>query len=328
MRKYRWGIIAPGRMATNFTKALQTLENAELYAVASRSYEKAKNFASDFGFKKAYGSYEELAKDPNVDIIYITSPNKFHKEHTLMCLRNDKAVLCEKTFAANYSEVKEMVDMSESRKVFLMEALWSLYQPFYKKSKEFLQSGVLGEIIQLNGYFSYFPDPKRWHLKCDRSLNACSLHDIGIYPVIDALTFIGVPDEILASAQFTHTGSEKSFNALFNYKNGKFATIYSSYCTNAGIGCLLMCEKGNMWVTRDRVMNQQVVVEVFGEEKQVFDYNPPVMGYHWEAQEVMRCLDNGLIESPIVPHSFSIDVIKVLDEIRRKAGIVFLYEKE
>ncbi|MBO7522718.1 MAG: hypothetical protein J6T30_02570, partial [Bacteroidales bacterium] len=140
--------------------------------------------------------------------------------------------------------------------------------------------------------------------------------------------FIGVPDEILASAQFTHTGSEKSFNALFNYKNGKVATIYSSYCTNAGIGCLLMCEKGNMWVTRDRVMNQQVVVEVFGEEKQVFDYKPPVMGYHWEAQEVMRCLDNGLIESPVVPHSFSIDVIKVLDEIRRKAGIVFLYEKE
>lgn len=323
MKKYKWGILAPGKMSGKFTNALTLLDNVELYAVGSRSLERAKDFACKFGFKKAYGSYEELASDPDIDIIYIASPHVFHKEHTLMCLRNGKHVLCEKVFAMDYAEVKEMVDEAKSRNLFLMEALWPPFQPFYLKAKEILASGMLGKIIHLQGYFSFMPPYDPANRKFNLSLGGCSLHDIGIYPVIDALSFIGVPSDISATAVFSPTGSEITINALLSYQTGQIATIYSSYETNKGIGCDILCEKGNILVSRGRDMKQRVIVDLFGKEKHEFLFDPPKMGYHWEAEEVMRCIDNHLIESPVVPHSFSLDLIKILDKIRLSAGITF-----
>ena len=144
-----------------------------------------------------------------------------------------------------------------------------------------------------------------------------------IYPVIDAVTFLGVPSEIKATAIFGETGSEESLSVIFNYKDGTMASLYSSFRTAIGIGCEIYCEKGNLTVTRGRDMNQKVILEMHGAEKQEFTFNPPAMGYHWEAEEVMKCLDKGLTESPVVPLSFSLDLMKTLDRIRQAAGIVF-----
>jgi predicted dehydrogenase len=322
-KKYRWGILAPGKMATKFTNGLKLLENAELYAVASRDIERAKNFANDHGFNKYYGSYEELTGDPEVDIIYIASPHSLHRDQTILCLRNKKAVLCEKAFALNTREVEEMIVEARAQNVFLMEALWPPFQPYYMKARELLETGLLGNIIHLHGYFSFippfFPDDRKFNI----ALGGGSLLDIGIYPVIDALSFIGVPDEIKSDAIFGLTGSEESVSAIFKYDNQQTASIYSSYRTMSGIGCDILCEKGNLILSRGRDMNQRVVLNIQGKEQETFVFNPPALGYHWEAEEVMRCLDNGLTESPVVPLSFSHKLIAVLDKIRNNAGIVF-----
>jgi predicted dehydrogenase len=323
MKKYNWGILAPGKMSAKFTKGIMLLDNAYLCAVGSRDLERAEKFAGEFGFERYYGSYIELAADPDIEIVYIASPHSHHMEHSLLCLRNGKNVICEKAFAINAGEVEEMISEARKRNLFLMEALWPPFQPFYKKAAEILASGILGKIIHMHGYFSFIPPYDPADRKFNLSLGGSSLLDIGIYPVMDALTFIGVPDEIKASASFAPTGSEESLSAIFRYNDSRTATIYSSFKTNTGIGCELYCEKGNMTVSRGRDMNQNVTLILHGQEKREFVFNPPAMGYHWEAEEVMKCLDEGKKESSVVPLSFSLNLIKTLDRIRRAAGIVF-----
>jgi predicted dehydrogenase len=322
-KRYRWGILAPGKMAAKFANGLKMLGNADLYAVGSRDIKRAEKFAKEHGFKKYYGSYEELASDPEVEIIYIASPHSYHRDQAIMCLRNKKAVLCEKAFALDSNEVEEIISESTKQGVFLMEALWPPFQPYYKKATEILRSGVLGKIIHLHGYFSFNPPFSAEDRKFNLALGGGSLYDIGIYPVIDALTFIGVPDEIKAVASFGETGSEESVSAIFRYSGGRMATIYSSFKTNIGIGCDILCENGNLSAVRGRDMNQRVIIAQHGKEKETLVFTPPALGYHWEAEEVMRCLDMGLKESPVVPLSFSKDLMKTLDGIRSAAGIEF-----
>jgi len=323
MKKYKWGILAPGKMSAKYTRGIKLLKNAELYAVGSRDLQRAILFAKDYGFTKYYGSYEELAADPRLEIVYIASPHSHHFEHTMLCLKNGKHVICEKAFAINSKEVEVMISEAKKRNLFLMEALWPPFQPFYKKAQEIISSGILGKIIYLDGYFSFIPPYDPEDRKFNLALGGGSLLDIGIYPVIDALTFLGVPSEIKASAVFGNTGSEESLSIIFTYPDGRMASLYSSFRTSIGIGCELYCEKGNIIVSRGRDMNQRVILALHGEEKQEFIFNPPAMGYHSEAEEVMRCLDEGRTESPVVPLSFSHDLMKTLDRIRETAGIVF-----
>ena len=322
-KKYKWGILAPGKMSAKFTRGLKLLDNVELYAVGSRDIERAKQFADEFGFKKYYGSYEELVSDPELEIVYIASPHSRHYEHTLLCLKNKKAVLCEKAFALNSREVEEMINEAAKQKVFLMEALWPPFQPMYRKTKEILQSGVVGKVLHLDARFSfqapYDPSDRKFNL----TLGGGSLLDIGIYAVIDALWFMGVPDEVIAKASFTETGSEHSISIIFGYDDGRMATLYSSFRTAAGIGCDLLCENGNLSFSRQRDMSQRLDVSINGKENKEYSLLPDGMGYQFEAEEVMNCIDKGKTQSDTVPHSFSLDLMKTLDRIRKAAGIEF-----
>lgn len=320
-KKFKWGILAPGKMSAKFTRGLKLLDNVELYAVGSRDPERARHFANEFGFKKFYGSYEEFASDPDLEIVYIASPHSHHYEHTLLCLKNKKAVICEKAFALNSREAEGMMREAELQNVFLMEALWPPFQPMYKKAKEILEGGDPGKIIHLNARFSfqapYNPEDRKFNL----SLGGGSLLDIGIYPVIDALWFMGVPDEVIAKASFTGTGSEDSISIIFVYKDGRMATLYSSFRTAGGIGCDLLCENGNLFFSRERDMSQRLIVSINGKKNQEYSLLPEGMGYHFEAMEAMKCLHEGKRESDIVPHSFSLNLMKTLDRIREAAGI-------
>lgn len=322
-KKYKWGILAPGKMSAKFTRALILLENVELYAVGSRDLQRSKQFAEENGFKKYYGSYEELVADPELEVVYIASPHSHHYEHTMLCLKNKKAVICEKAFALNSREVEAMIAEAARQKVFLMEALWPPFQPIYKKTKEILQGGEPGKIVHLDARFSFQAPYNPTDRKFNLGLGGGSLLDIGIYPVIDALYFMGVPNEVIAKASFTETGSEDSLSIIFGYNDGRMATLYSSFRTAAGIGCDLLCENGNLFFSRGRDMSQQLNVAMNGKENKGYSLLPDGMGYQFEAMEVMKCLDEGKLESDVVPHSFSCDLMNTLDRIRKAAGIVF-----
>jgi predicted dehydrogenase len=322
-KKYKWGILAPGKMSAKFTKGLKLLGNVELYAVGSRDLKRAKQFADEFGFKKYYGSYEELASDPDLEVVYIASPHSYHHEHTMLCLKHKKAVICEKAFALNSREVEEMIKEAAKQKVFLMEALWPPFQPIYQKTKEILQGGEPGKIVHLNACFSFKPPFDPIDRKFNLNLGGGSLLDIGIYPVIDALYFMGVPSEVIAKASFAETGSEDSISIIFGYNDGRLATLYSSFRTAGRIGCYLLCENGNLFFSRRRDMSQRLIVAMDGKENKEYSLLPDGMGYQFEATEVMNCLDEGKLQSDVVPHSFSRDLMNTLDRIRQAAGIVF-----
>ena len=322
-KKYKWGILAPGKMSAKFTRGLILLENVELYAVGSRDLQRSKQFAEENGFKKYYGSYEELVADPELEVVYVASPHSHHYEHTMLCLKNKKAVICEKAFALNSREVEAMIAEAARQKVFLMEALWPPFQPIYKKTKEILQGGEPGKIVHLDARFSFQAPYNPTDRKFNLGLGGGSLLDIGIYPVIDALYFMGVPDEVIAKATFTETGSEDSLSIIFGYNDGRMATLYSSFRTAAGIGCDLLCENGNLFFSRGRDMSQRLNVAMNGKENKEYSLLPDGMGYQFEAMEVMKCLDEGKLESDVVPHSFSRDLMNTLDRIRKAAGIVF-----
>ncbi|HLP73098.1 MAG TPA: Gfo/Idh/MocA family oxidoreductase [Bacteroidales bacterium] len=322
-KKYKWGILAPGKMSAKFTRGLKLLDNALLYAVGSRELERAEKFAQEYGFEKSYGSYEELAADPEVDIIYIASPHSHHFEHAMLCLRNSKSVICEKAFALNSREAELMIREAAKQKVFLMEALWPPFQPMYIKAKQMVVSGEPGKLLHLNARFSFQAPYDPLDRKFNLELGGGSLLDIGIYPVIDALWFMGVPDEVVAKALFAETGSEHTISIIFRYNDGRMATLYSSFMTAGGIGVDLLCEKGNIYFTRARDMSQRLRTALNGQEEKEFSLMPEGMGYQYEASEVMKCLDEGRIESPVVPHSFTLDLMKTLDRIRESAGIEF-----
>jgi len=322
-KKYKWGILAPGKMSAKFTAGLKLLENVELYAVGSRDLKRAKQFAEEFGFKKYYGSYEELASDRDLEIVYIASPHSYHREHTLLCLKHKKVVICEKAFALNSREVEEMINEAARQKVFLMEALWPPFQPIYRKTMELLQTGEPGKIVHLNASFAFQPPYDPLDRKFNLSLGGGSLLDIGIYPVIDALYFMGVPSEIVAKASFAESGSEDSISIIFRYDDGRMATLYSSFRTAREIGCDLLCENGNLFFSRRRDMSQRLIVALNGKENAEYSLMPDAMGYQFEATEVMNCLDAGKLESGVVPLSFSRNLINTLDRIREAAGIVY-----
>jgi len=323
MKKYNWGILTAGKMSAKFVEALKLLDNAELYAVAARDTERARLFASEYGFKKFYSRYEDLASDPEVDIVYIASPHSHHFDHTMLCLQYRKAVLCEKAFSLNSNEAEIMINESVRKGMFLMEALWPPFQPMYKRTREVILSGEAGRPVHMDARFGFQPPYDPEDRKFNVSLGGGSLLDIGIYPVNDVLYFMGLPDEVTAKALFTPSGAEHTIDIIFGFSDGRMATVHSSFRTMSGIGCNIYCEKGNISFSRARDMSQRLNIAINGQENREESLIPEGMGYHFEAAEVMRCLDEGRTESPVVPHSYTLNLMKTLDKVRGSAGIVF-----
>jgi len=320
MKTYNWGILGTGNIAHKFARALMLLDNAHLYAVGSRDGEKAAGFAAEFGFTKHFGSYEEMLADPGVEIVYISSPHSHHLEHTLLALRNGKHVLCEKPMSINATEVKVMAEEARRQGLFMMEALWPPFQPSYLKADEILKSGRMGSLHHMRGKFAfvspYDPELRTYNME----LGGGSLLDIGIYPIMDILKYMGEPESIVAASILSPTGADESTSVIFKFSDGRMAEAYCSFANMSGVLTELNCEKGNLVLSRGRDRNQHLLIELPGDtDDRIF--TPPAQGYQYEAMEVMNCLDKGLTESAVVPLSFSLTLARTLDTVRKKAGI-------
>jgi predicted dehydrogenase len=318
---YNWAILGCGHIAEKFALELKELPNAILYATASRNLNNAKHFASKFGFKKAYGSYKEMVNDSNVDVVYIATPHAFHLEHTLLCLHHKKAVLCEKAFAINSNEVKQMIEASKENNTFLMEAFWVIFRPKLKKVIELIKTENLGKLkfVKSDFHFNakYLPENRLYNIK----LGGGSLLDIGIYSVFTAMTLLGIPDNIKASPHFSPTGSEESISMLFSYKNGATAVLTSSFDSYYKNETELCFENGI--IKYERFSENPILIFKNNERKEITFESNKNLGYKYEAIHVMECLDKNLIESPILSNQISLNLISILDEVRKKANIVY-----
>ncbi len=311
-----WGIIGLGNIANKFAQDLLTVENCKLYAVASRSQEKADTFASQYKATKAYNNYEALVKDPNINAVYIATPHVFHKENTLSCLENSIAVLCEKPFAMNTKEVNVMIAKAKEKKVLLMEALWTYFLPHYQFVLNELNNKTYGNILKLEADFGFKSNHSKTSRVWNKSLGGGSLLDIGIYPIFAALSTLGTPNTINAEATFLDTGVDTTCSMKFNYNQNISALLKSSFIQDTPTEAIFYCEKGTIKInTQFHCPTTVTIITKKGNEKTIaFDYQ--TIGYSFEIEHFNNLLRNGKIESDIMTFAFSQKLIKTLDNVR------------
>ncbi|WP_159439391.1 Gfo/Idh/MocA family protein [Tenacibaculum agarivorans] len=321
MKKYNWAILGCGWIAEIFAGDLQLLDNANLYATASRDLSKAQGFAEKFGFEKSYGSYVEMLEDEQVDIVYIATPHTFHCEHTLLSLQHNKAVLCEKAFAINESEVQSMIDASKHHQTFLMEAFWTRLVPTFQKILKIIASKELGELKMVQSDFMFhspFNDQSRLY---NLDLGGGALLDIGIYPVFTALETLGVPENIITNAIKSPTGSDQHIDIIFEYENDKRAYLRAGFMNDSCNYSIFHFEKGTVQISRE--MNCPIVIKTENGIEELKEDDGAGYGYYFEAAHVMECLDKGVIESPVLSNNFSLQLIQTLDKIRKQINLVY-----
>ncbi len=327
-RIYNWAILGCGKIANKFSSDLRLLSNARLYATASRSLEKSKAFAEKYGFEKAYGSYEEMVADPEVDAVYIATPHSHHQDHAILCLEHGKAVLVEKAFALNATQAQAMIDLARQKRIFMMEAFWTRFQPAFAKVMNVLESGILGKPAIMRSEFCFFATYNPEGRLFNMNLGGGSLLDIGIYPVFWALQVFGVPSGIKTTANIAPTGADRSLAMTFSYPGGEIAQLVSSFAGCSDTQTEIWCEKGFIRVRKvdPSTVKVTVVMKDISEEDFVFHHDNG-FGLFLEAKHVMECLDAGLTESPDLPLSFSLKQMKLLDDIRMDAGIHYPADK-
>lgn len=320
-KKYNWGIIGLGNIAHKFAEDLLLVEDANLFGVASRNSEKAKSFSEKFRADKYYGTYQELADDPQIDVVYIATPHPFHFENTMMCLEAGKAVLCEKAFGMNSSEVEQMIAKAKEKNLFLMEALWTRFIPATEEMIALLNKGLIGDLKTVRADFGFkaeFDADKRLY---NKKLGGGALLDIGIYPVFLSLLTLGKPKEIKALAQMSSTGIDENIMMLFNYPNKKSAILDASLVATTPVEAWLHGDKGSLKMHRNFHHTEEISYYKGSDLVENYRFKYIGNGYYHEIEEVIKCLKTGKTESEKIPHSFSLDLIKTLDRIREIIGL-------
>jgi len=320
-KNIRWGIIGLGNIAHKFATDLATVEDAELVAVASRSKEKSAEFAEKFNSKKAYNSYEDLVKDAKVDAVYIATPHSFHKEHAILCLKNKKAVLCEKPFAMNLHEVEEMIRVAKENNVLLMEALWTYFLPHYTYVLESLKNEKFGKLLKLEADFGFsraFDTNSRLFKK---EVGGGSLLDIGVYPIFAALSTLGKPDTIEADATFFDNGADSSCNMTFSY-NDTEAVLKSTLVEDTATEATFTCERGIIKINTMFHMPTTVTVTENGKDE-IIDFKTKTIGYNFEIIHFNNLLRTNKKESDVMTFEFSKNLIKTLDKVREIIGLTY-----
>ncbi len=322
-RIVNWGIIAPGKIASKFASDLKLVNGARLYAVASRDVNRAKKFASDYNAKKAYGSYEELVKDPEVDIVYIASPHVFHYEQTLLCLNNGKHVLCEKPMGMNAQQVEELAQVAKEKNLFLMEALWTQFLPSFKKLKEIVTSSIIGDIRYIQADFGFKATYDIMARTFNKKLGGGSLLDIGIYPVFFALELAGKPEEILASTIIGQDGVDESCSMVFSYPSrGLMANLASSFLVDTPTEAIV-CGTNGYAKLNTRWHTPTNLTLMINNTEELIRFDQSVYGYKYEIEEVVGCLNRGECESELFPLSKSLLLHQTIDAIREKIGLIY-----
>ena len=321
MRTFNWAILGPGHIAHKFAESLALLPNARLHAVASRSLPKAQEFAAKFGASHAVGSYEELLTVPDIDVVYIATPHSEHHAHTLLCLRGGLPVLCEKAFALNARQSQEMISTAREKGVFLMEAFWTRFFPAINKALELVAAGTIGEVKHLAADFGfvapYVPEGRLFN----PALAGGSLLDIGVYPLFISKLFLGEPQDIKAVSVPAGTGVDLTCAMVLSYASGATASLFSTITAQTDNQCILYGSKGQLHLTGRFHAASGITLHLTGEEPQVIPCEKQGYGYHYEAQHVQECLEQGLTESPLLPLQFSQELMQLMDTIQQQIGL-------
>lgn len=326
-RPIRWGIVGTGAIAHHFANGLKAAPDAELLAVGSRTQAKADAFGDEFGVPRRYESYEALVADPDVDVVYVSTPHQDHKASTLLCLEAGKHVLCEKPFAINVGEAREMVETARAEGLFLMEAMWTRFRPTMVKVRELIADGALGEIrfVSANiGWKSTFDAEFRLY---NPDLGGGALLDGGVYPVSFASMVLGKPNQIASVASLGETKVDEQEAIAFGYASGAVASLgVTIQASPISIGLILGTD-GRIEVHHDWHRPEGLTFTKYGGDAETFSYpQTEGNGYQYEAIAVGEYLRAGKLESDVMPLEESLDIMETMDTLRAQWGVRYPME--
>ena len=325
MSTFKWGILGPGGIARAFAKDLQLLEGHEVAAVGSRTLSNAQEFAKTFG-GTAYGSYEELVADPTVDAIYVATPHPSHKENVITALNAGKPVLCEKPFAVNAHEAREMVAAAEKNGVALMEAMWARFLPHYADVREIIASGVLGQILTVQADHGQRLADRNIPRLVEPSLAGGALLDLGIYPVSFAHMILGNPEKITASAVLTEKGVDAQTSMIFDYADGAQAILTTTMIEQTP--CRAVVAGVNGWLEIDRTFYNPTSMRVVLFDGSVTQYPHTYTGHglREQAEVFKQLVQSGKSQSEILTWKDTVDIMGTLDAVRTQIGLRYPFE--
>ncbi|WP_462409438.1 Gfo/Idh/MocA family protein [Neobacillus sp. Marseille-QA0830] len=317
----KWGIIGPGSIAKKLAEAINGSEGSELYSVASRSLDRARAFSEEFPVEKIYGTYEELIEDPAVDVVYIANLHPQHFEPAKLALETGKAVLCEKPLTINANQAEELLSIASKKNVFFMEAMWMKFNPVLNKLKELINEGSIGRVEKIEADFSVeFTSDSNRRLP---EFGGGALLDLGICPITFANWMVGrTPDSITSDCILASTGVDGVDSVTFEWSTGEKAELSFGMERLGSISAKVIGTDGYIEVFPPfhcpQVMNLH-------NAQGVKEISIPfrVNGYEYEVEEVMRCLDRGLSESPIMPLHETLETMKLMDQLRLEWGVVY-----
>jgi predicted dehydrogenase len=323
MTSLRFGILGTGRMAAAFATEVQALASAGIVAAAvgSRHLAAAERFAAAHGIRRGHGSYEALAHDPEIDVIYIATPHSYHEAHTLLCLKCGKHVLCEKPFALNAAQASHMIDTARRHGRFLMEAMWTRFLPAVSALRVQLARNVLGRIQLIVGGGAYIPADDPDHYLLQPALGGGALLDAGVYLVSFASSVLGSPKRVCAAGAIGPTRVDEQDVWLAEYAGGAHAMLYVSLRARRAPDLEILGEHGRILVHAPLFRPTRLTVARLGHEDQIQDYPCEGSGYRYQALEVLRCVREGCAESAQMTLAETHAVMVTMDEIRSQIGL-------
>ena len=321
----RVGILGAGIIASKMAVTIAGMKDVECYAIASRNIEKAGEFKKKYHFEKAYGSYEDLLKDKEVDLVYIATPHSRHFEDMKLCIKYHKAVLCEKAFCVNANQAKEIKEYANKEKVFVSEAMWPRYMPSRKLINDVINSGIIGKVSVLTANLAY-PSVNKERL-VNPNLAGGALLDLGVYGLNFSLMHFGDGiEKIESSCIFTDTGVDGSETISLIYKDRKMSCLVHSIYSRSDRKGIIYGDKG--YIIVENINNPGLIRVYDTDDKLIKEVEVPkqITGYEYEVYECKKCLEEGRIESISMPLSESIKLLEIVDKLKSDWGLKYPFE--
>ena len=319
------GILATGGIAAKMAQTLRGMEQVEAYAVASRSVEKARRFAGEWGFSRAYGSYEELLADENVDLIYVSTPHSHHYENAKAALLHGRPVLCEKAFTATADQAEELLAISREKKVFIAEAIWTRYMPMSGMINEILQSGIIGEPAVLTANLGY---PLAHVERMQRpELAGGALLDLGVYALnFASMVFGSDVRQIVSGCVKTASGMDAQNSITLTFGDGRMAVLHSTMLARTDRQGIVSGDKGHLVVENINNPERITVVDEHYHPVAVYERPAQITGFEYQVRACMDALAEGRIESPYMPHTEILRIMRMMDGLRRDWGVRYPWD--
>jgi predicted dehydrogenase len=318
----RWGILGTGSIAASFARDLQLLPDHRLVAVGSRRQSTADDFAARFESVPAHASYEALCADPDVDVVYVSTPHPFHAHDALLALRAGKHVLCEKPFAVNAVEAEQVIAAARERGLFCMEAMWTRFLPHMRRIRQLLDSGVLGDVrTVIADHGQRFLPPNPTSRLYAPQLGGGALLDLGIYPLSFASFVMGEPARVTAVSDPTETGVDAQTSVVMQYDGGAHAVLTTTLGSRTPNRASVTGTDGRIEIDDVWYQPTSFALHTLSGATELFDEPRIGQGLRYQADEVGCCLREGRMESEVMPLDETLSIMKTMDEVRRQIGL-------